>query len=647
MKDLSRIHALLGRTRQRLHAQMFLEWLVTGLPLALAGGLVVLWLWRMEHLGDGAALGLGLGVAGALVVTAAALALRPLSRASVASRLDRASNLADRLGTACEFADRLQRGADDHPETRALMEAAIDDALAHVDRADVRAAAPFSPPRDTRAAAAFVVIAAAVATLGFSPEQSGLFAGWPRVDDETARAEAEAQALRDRQALDPDDLAYAEKYVAELRQIADETQDPALRELADKIAELITKAERGDISKEELLTELERLDKAYQDGAKESLEPSLAELKESAKELQKDPLTKRLGDALAANDLEAAAKELERLAEQLDKNELSPEQQERLAERLQKAADKQEQAKAEQEKKEQKANEQKDQELEKKRDEVRKLEKKTQDEPQNEQAKRQLEKKKRELDRLERDKQERDEQAEKKGERKLDRLTRNMEQGAENLKNRRQQQAQKDLERAADESKGMKQQQQQQQNQQRTKSQMADLKEALRQAKARQGQGGQRTLSQLGRRKSWEQRAGGQKPGQGQPGQKPGQGQPGQQPGQGQPGQDGNDPKGPQAGNEARPDTLYGDPTKVGRGGRDEHLGGVDGRGPSKKQTIVTAAQKGFSGEAYRRVYADYKKVVEEVIRQEKIPPSYRHIVKRYIDDIISPRQTPGQASPP
>jgi hypothetical protein len=627
MSDLSRIHALIARTRRRLRAQKFLEWLVTGLPLAVAGGLAVMWFWRMEQLADGAALGLALGLLGVLIAVALAGAMRPMPRAGVANRLDRASGLADRLGTACEFVDRLQAAPDkEHPDTRALMEAAIADAQAHADRANPRVAAPFKTPRDTRAAAAFLVIAGAVASLGFSPDTHRLADFWPKpVDDAQAAA---AAALRDKQALDSDDINYARQYVEELRAIAEQSKDPALLDLSKQLSELLDKAERGDISKEDLLARMDELEKNYDAATRSDPTSDLSELKDAAKELKKEPLTRRLGEALEAGDMDAAAKEMERLADQIDKKELTPEQQQRLAAALDKASKKQDEARAKQEQQRQQENEKKDDELAKKKDEVRRLEKKSQEHPEDQQAKRQLEKKKRELDKLERDKQDRDQQAKQdKGERKLDRLGRDMKQGAENLKNKKSEQASENLKDGAKQAKGFENEQKQAANKKQSQSQLNDLKQALRNAKQRKGGQNGRQLSRLGRRQEWEQRAGGQQPGGQKPGDKPGQGP------------DGKGPPGPGHGDTPSPGDVMGDPTHPKGPTRTENLAGVDGRGPSKRQTIVTAAQKGFSSTAYKQVYADYKKVVEEVIRQEKIPPSYRYLVKRYIDDIIRPRQ--------
>ena len=67
---------------------------------------------------------------------------------------------------------------------------------------------------------------------------------------------------------------------------------------------------------------------------------------------------------------------------------------------------------------------------------------------------------------------------------------------------------------------------------------------------------------------------------------------------------------------------------------KDEALQGVQGKGPSTRETILSAAQKGFASRAYEEVYAQYKAIVEEVIDAEKVPSGYKHYVKRYFQKI-------------
>jgi len=68
---------------------------------------------------------------------------------------------------------------------------------------------------------------------------------------------------------------------------------------------------------------------------------------------------------------------------------------------------------------------------------------------------------------------------------------------------------------------------------------------------------------------------------------------------------------------------------------KDESVSGAQGKkGPSRRETILSAAQKGYASTSYRQVYADYKKIVEDVMRTEKVPASYKYYVKKYFTKI-------------
>jgi len=48
----------------------------------------------------------------------------------------------------------------------------------------------------------------------------------------------------------------------------------------------------------------------------------------------------------------------------------------------------------------------------------------------------------------------------------------------------------------------------------------------------------------------------------------------------------------------------------------------------------LSAAQKGFARDSYKKVYVKYEQVVEDVMRNEKLPSSYKYYVKRYFAKI-------------
>jgi hypothetical protein len=619
--DLQRIYRVVARARRRLRLQLALEAATTAAIAAVAGALAILWLRRMEVVTPAAAALALIGLGAAVLVAAAFAAARRLPTARVATRIDRASGLADRLGTACDFSSRLDQAG--NPETLALMQAAIRDGVDAAKRADIKKSAPFGLPRDLRALLVFGAVTAVIALLSFGPERrapAGALAA-------TAAATRPPGDAPDRETLDPDDLEYQRQFAAEMKELAQQTGDQNLKDMAQELENLLQQAGKGQITKQELLAKMDALEKKYSAGSDKDIEATLNDLKEQAKELKKQPVTKKLGEALEKGDMEQAQKELEDLADKLEKNELKPEDKKKLAEALQDAADKQEKKEQQREKEEQ-AQAQK--EIEKKQDEIRRLEKKVAEKPEDEELKRTLQKEKRELEKLDREKK--DKQAEK-PKRQLERLTRNMQRAAENLRQKNEKQSADDLRKGAEDTKKVQDEMRRMQNQKRVRSQLADLKEAIRRAKPRKGNGknGQQQARER-RIREWEQRAAGGKgnseawkQGQGQ--------QPGEQGKEGQLGQNGQQQTGPQWGTEHDPN-LTGDPTQMKDKLKDEHLSGVQGAGPSRRETILTSAQKGFAHAAYRKVYADYKKIVEEVMTQEKVPQGYKYYVKRYFQRI-------------
>ena len=65
---------------------------------------------------------------------------------------------------------------------------------------------------------------------------------------------------------------------------------------------------------------------------------------------------------------------------------------------------------------------------------------------------------------------------------------------------------------------------------------------------------------------------------------------------------------------------------------------GVDtGQGPSTSQVIYGAADRGFTGRGYKKVFTDYQTVAEEVLNSDEIPAGYEFYVRRYFQ-LIRPR---------
>ncbi|HEX3761164.1 MAG TPA: hypothetical protein VHW23_20860, partial [Kofleriaceae bacterium] len=447
-------------------------------------------------------------------------------------------------------------------------------------------------------------------------------------------------------ALDPDDRAYLDTLLNEIKAIAKRDQVPELEDFAKQVEQLLKDAELGKISKEKLLEALAKAETQLEQHTEPDQADVDKQLAELGKQLSKDQMTKSLGDALQKTDLDKAKQELEKLAEKLDKKELSEQQQEELAKQLDKAS-KQLDDKQQQQDKQHQQNQQK---LE---NDIRQLEKKKQDaktEQERLDAERQLNKRKEELKKLEKDSEDKEQSEQRQA---LKRLSRDLEKAAQDMQKKdQQQQDQKDQKDQKDQQQDQQQQGQQQQASQKLKdaaretgrvdqerrkmatqkkmsSQMQDLREAMQRAKQKGGgQDGKDPFGRQNKNRDFAQRARGQrgqssawKPGQGQ---QPGQGQPGQgQGGQGQP----QDSKEWGVGHD---DNLVGDPTQKSGDTKDADLQGAQGRqGGGTRETILAAAQKGFASERYRDVYGKYHQIVEEVMRTEKLPSSYKYYVKR------------------
>lgn len=441
-------------------------------------------------------------------------------------------------------------------------------------------------------------------------------------------------------AMSEDDLAYAKALLEDLRATAKADEVKELDEYVAKIEALLDQAERGEISKEKLLEELDKAQDELNKGQEPNQDEVNKDLAETGKELQKEKLTKELGKALAENDLQKAQEEMAKLAEKMEKGELTEAQEEQVAKAMEKAAEKFEQRQQDAEQKQ--ADEQK-----KTEEAIRKLEKEKQEaktEQEKEKIGRQLEKKQDELKKLQREKEQKEQSAQRES---LKRLHRNMKKTAESLQQKRdpkdesgkqedRQKASRSMKDAAEETGKVDRDQRKTAAQKKVASQLEDLKEAMRRAKQKGAKGAKDPFGRDGKQRDFASRArGGKGSGQGwKPGSGKGQGQgEGEGEGEGNGGQ-GKGDKPSSSWGTGHDDNLTGDSTAKGGHTKDQDVTGVQGKGPSRRETILSAAQKGFASRGYQDVYGQYKKQVEEVMHGEKVPASYKYYVKRYFTKI-------------
>lgn len=604
---MHRLAQVIGRTRRRLKLQRALQAAASGgLVWALAATFLVFLLkahvfdlhrfWQLQA-----------GAGTLLLLWALGNALVPISARRVAKRIDDSHGLDDRLNTALEFL--ATEGRTD------FMRAQIEDAVRHLARVEPRRAAPIRRPRDLPALGLLLICLGLTVILRFP---AGTPAAVPRPP--VARL-----------VVDPEELESHRATLKELEKQAAEQDQPEISKLAGELNKLFDQIERQQLTRKELFTKIAELEKKLLDGLEGDFDELLKKLKKMADELQKEKLTQDLAKSLKDADLAQAKKDMEKLAKELDK--LREKEKKALARSLERSASQKLDSRDLQKKKE---------ELEQ---QLRRLQKKQQQQPQSEEARRRLERKKRELERLNRQQQQNAQQ-----QRQLERLNRELQRAAEALRQSLSPEAMKALQQAAQQMGRFAQQKTKLGMMGKAQGQLADLKEFLR----RLGQG----KGQKGKLADFVLRAGGKKPGgkdgkngQGKDGKEPkvlaldpggqggaviplpGMGQ-GQQQGQGQDSPQGMPGNG--IGTSTDPN-LRGKVTNLESRRRAVMASGAEGKGPTRSEVILGAADKGFAAQAYRRVYRDYTQIVEEVLKQEDVPLGYQYFVKRYFQ-LIKPR---------
>lgn len=555
--------------------------------------------------------------------------------------LDRAHGLHDRVTNALTFAELPAR------ERTPLMDAAIDDALATVTDVAPRRAAPLRIPRELAFSAALLVALAGILLL----------------EVRTTRVLPPERHF-DPLEMSADDLELFRDLAAELERQA---QDPEAAAAVRRFNQLIEDIAARRLDRTEVFQRMAELDRELARGEqadKEALEAGLARI---AEELEKAGLSRAVSAALKQRNLADAEKAMRELAEALKNKKQAPSKAEleQLRAAIQKASQASQAAL--------KRIESQRQKLEEERKSL--LEKQQPDGGMNEQTRRLLKKKERELERLDREKD-----RAKRAERQLSKLDRELAQAAQDLMKEAGLSGE-DLERAAEDINRMAREEMSDQEKEDLRKRLQELRELLRQ----QGKDGKERLERLRR---FSQRARGQQGGgqqgeeqgggqqrRGQGGERPGEGQGeagGSQPGRGangreivlgrgsksipMPGMGGGESAGSSGGageksggsgaseggkepGTGHDDKLAGDKSELKGRTQDVTAAAADtGEGTASSQVIYGAAERGFVGRGYQKVYTGYQTVAEKVMDEEKIPPGYRFYVQRYFQ-LIRPRE--------
>ncbi len=535
--------------------------------------------------------------------------------------LERYHQLQGRLVNALEFA-RVPA------ERRSpLMRAAIDDALEKVGTLSPSKAAPLTIPKEAGIvallAAGLVGIALLeVRVLRYVPPTASSFK--PMV-------------------MTADDLELFRDLTTELEQQGKDAQTLAAVRRFNQLIEDI--AERR-LDRREVFKRLATLEKDLTKAGEAEREATEEGLKGLAHELEKSDLSKPVAEALKEQRLADAEKAMRELAEKL-KNKRTPPTKAEL-DRLRRAL---ERASKASQAKNQSLLEQKEA-LEKERKRLLDKKKK-QDNSLSAQDQKKLDQLDRQLERLDRETQKSKRSAE-----QMSELDRKLAEAARDLM-KAQGASAEDLQSAAQDLNRMAKEEMTRQQKEELLKRLQEMREILRQ----QGAGGQQRMQRLMRfgRKARGQSGGpggeqGGGKGQGQ-GVRPGQitpmlvpgegggeipmagmgqgsqgaGKPGDQPGGGGPGG-----KEWGTGHDAN---VGGESTELKGQTKDVVAAGVDtGEGTASSEVIYGAAQRGFVGRGYQKVYTDYQTVAERVMEQDEIPPGYRFYVRRYFQ-LIRPRE--------
>jgi hypothetical protein len=626
----------------RAELRMRLGRAVAILPSALLGALglaaVVLSVRKVlpERLSERGARWMLVAVGCALLGALAVAALRRLPPLAGAIALDRHHGLRGRLPNALEFAARPG------VEQPALAEAAIDDACQRARALSPRRAVPIAWPRGVGLTALVALAVVALAVLEVH-----------RVADTKAPPPvAQLEPL----VLPPDDVELFKQALDELKH---EEHTPEVQNAIEKFNALVEDIANRRLNRSEAFRRMEEIEHELSEGQKASALALQEALKETAAELKKSELSEPLAKTLEQNQLPEAEKQLKQLAESLrrkGKQKGNDQELERLRKALEAAAEKKKEAL---------------EAINEKRAELRQdlLKKKKAEHPDGgapeDQEQKLLEKKERELERLDRESERREQAA-----RALSKLDRDLAKAAEDLM-RDLGQAAEDLEQAAEDINRLEQEQMSDKDKEELRQRLEELRELIRQ----QGQGGQKRMARMMRFGQKARGQGGKGQGQkdrdgqgqsdgdlkqdksggadgeekmlvigpgGQPIPMPGQGSQGSgsqgSEGREQGGQPG-EPGGKGIGHEAGADPKGKNATDPKMSTEDVQAEGLDTKqGATNAQVILAAADRGFQGRPYKRVYREYRTVAEDQINKEDIPDGFRFYVRRYFQ-LIRPRE--------
>ncbi|NRA33343.1 MAG: hypothetical protein HRU17_08380 [Polyangiaceae bacterium] len=521
-----------------------------------------------------------------------------------AAILDRHHGLAGRVGNALAFYALPPQ------ERTPLMQAAVEDATAHAHLLDPRAATPIRLPG--RLLGAFLI-------------GLGVFGLTKLPEPQEEVPQVVAPPLPPAQLLSDDDLELFGELAGEFDA---ESDDPELASAVRGFNQLVEDIAARKLDRPEAfrrMAELEKRALADADLESQALDEGLESI---AKALEQSPLTRKAAEAIKTDRLKDAEKAFRDLAAKLKKKRgVNKAQLERLRSALEKAGTRS-QARMKY--------------LDAKRAELadrekRLLKQKSQDAKSRATNQKERQKNRRRLRRLDRQRR-----AAKRAQEKLSQVDRDLQKAARDLM--------KDLDLGAEDLESAAQDINRAARDRMTAKEKKSLKKRLEQMRQLLRQQGASGKERMRRQMKFGKRARGGKPGSGKGRGKArlsfgagaggvqipmaGSGsQSGSQQGQGR-GQGGGDQWG--AGHDPN---LKGEATRFKYKTQDVTAAGVDtGEGQASAEVVYSAAERGFTGRGYKKVFVDYQTVAEEVLARDQVPPGYEFYVRRYFQ-LIRPRE--------
>jgi hypothetical protein len=663
--QLAAIRRAVGRAEARMRLARILEALPTSLLLALAASGVAIACRKAfpDHVPERWAWVVLIGASLSVVMTIVLAAARRLPPHAGALVLDEHYRLAGRLTNALEF------GAIDEARRTPMMGLAIEDACRSAKDLSARRAVRIPLPPELLVSAA---VAAAVMGLGFLEVHR-------LIPPEKVTPPPALDALE----ITNDDVDLFKDALDELDR---KDQDPEVQAAIERFNQLLEDIAEKRLNRTDAFKRMQEIENDLLKGAEADKKELEEELKNTAAELDKSDLTKPAAQALQKKDYKQTRDELKKLADQLrdKKKPVDKKALEKLRQALERAAKQKQQALDQ-------INERRSELKEELLQDKKKVEEaKTKEEKEHEEEL--MRKKERELDRLDRE-AERKEKAQK----RLSKLDRDLAKAAADLMRDLGASAD-EIDQAAEDINRMEEEELTDKQKEELRQRLEELRELIRQQgqggeqmrkrlqrflkKARGGKGGKGGQGGKGQKGQKGDQGEGDEGDQGEDGEgqdgegqgQDGQGQDGEGEGDGE-GQgkgqgkglglgqgqgggkkielemeggsgegDGEEPGGKGSGTggkqwgEGSGGNPKGDATDLDADTMDVRADAVDTHeGPTNAEVILSAAERGFTGKPYKKVYREYRTYAEDQIDKEQIPDGMRSYVRRYLE-LIRPR---------